>query len=895
MSTSTFHTDSESEGDRSPPPSPASPLASLSHKSPSGLTVPQRVGSFELIAHHQLELPPYIQIAKYRSTASGLKVVWADCPGTVCRFWTTVLTEVFSLNGTPHTKEHLTFTASQHFPWCGVLDALSSRVLSHGTNAWTEVDNTTYTFDCASVEGMLDIVPVYLDHILFPLMTPEIFKTEIYHVDGTGREGGVVFSEMQDNEGSEGSVLEIGLRRILYDRDNAYRSETGGQLDALRKLTLDDVKDFHARMYVPQNMTVVVTGESIDPTRLLRTLNEKTEKAIVAAGLAKGPHPAGWSRPFVESRTARNEPVLVRDIVKKVEYADSDESVGVVNLAWVGPSVDDIFTCAALDHLLSYLVEGSDSLVHKKFVEIPDQKFAGCGASRDVRDPNILNVFLSGVPAHDIETTAGEVLDFLGSLCHVPIDMHRIQIGLKQVRLQLLDTLEGSGSDYVFNSVKQDIIWGAEDGSTLKDVFDNLGVLEHLAKFREKDWKRLLEQWLVDAHVITLVAVPSAKLAKEQAAETAARVAANRQRFGPAGLARLAADLVSAKAANDHPPPKSLVKAFSVPDYTKIPLPTVETARSNGVARGEESFSGPLERKINRDVDLPFFPQFDHFESNFITVSVHLHGPPVELFSLWISCLFAMPVKRFDGTVLPFQEAYRQLTNLAIEIDAVAESEGVRVYIRTPTEDYEEAVGWLADSLFGMHLTTLIHSALQSLPDEKGDAASITGEVIESLIYSPGSIYHQLNLIARTKFYPQLLQPLKTDAKGLIQDLETLHETMLDPRAMCMHVWGDVMSLPNPTSPWARYFKRLQPFHEKQLAHLLRSRDLLTDLGKNPARKAVLHTIPSSESTYLVTRSTCPDWSAADYQDLCVAAACLSTANGLLWNGEFRAVWGTLE
>jgi len=41
-------------------------------------------------------------------------------------------------------------------------------MLSAGTNAWTAIDNTTYTFQSASEEGMLEIVPVFLDHILFP-------------------------------------------------------------------------------------------------------------------------------------------------------------------------------------------------------------------------------------------------------------------------------------------------------------------------------------------------------------------------------------------------------------------------------------------------------------------------------------------------------------------------------------------------------------------------------------------------------------------------------------------------------------------------------------------------------------------------------------------------------
>lgn len=101
-------------------------------------------------------------------------------------------------------------------------------MLAAGTNAWTavrkldisllepvsfgllvlQVDNTTYTVNSACEGGMLQLIPVFLDHILFPSMTPELFTTEIYHVDGKGEEGGVVFSEMQGREGSPGDVLD---------------------------------------------------------------------------------------------------------------------------------------------------------------------------------------------------------------------------------------------------------------------------------------------------------------------------------------------------------------------------------------------------------------------------------------------------------------------------------------------------------------------------------------------------------------------------------------------------------------------------------------------------------------------------------------------------------------
>lgn len=63
--------------------------------------------------------------------------------------------------------------------------------MTAGVNAATSTDNTTYTVESASEEGMLEIIPVYLDHILFPLMDENIFKTEIYHINGKGEEGGV--------------------------------------------------------------------------------------------------------------------------------------------------------------------------------------------------------------------------------------------------------------------------------------------------------------------------------------------------------------------------------------------------------------------------------------------------------------------------------------------------------------------------------------------------------------------------------------------------------------------------------------------------------------------------------------------------------------------------------
>lgn len=53
----------------------------------------------------------------------------------------------------------------------GVLDLVANRCLAQGTNAWTDVDHTCYTMTMAGSEGFLNLLPLYLDHILYPTLT----------------------------------------------------------------------------------------------------------------------------------------------------------------------------------------------------------------------------------------------------------------------------------------------------------------------------------------------------------------------------------------------------------------------------------------------------------------------------------------------------------------------------------------------------------------------------------------------------------------------------------------------------------------------------------------------------------------------------------------------------
>ena len=68
---------------------------------------------------------------------------------------------------------------SKKYPYKGIIDHLANRAFANGTNAWTDIDHTAYTVETAGDRGFLQLLPVYVDHILFPTMTHAAYVTEV--------------------------------------------------------------------------------------------------------------------------------------------------------------------------------------------------------------------------------------------------------------------------------------------------------------------------------------------------------------------------------------------------------------------------------------------------------------------------------------------------------------------------------------------------------------------------------------------------------------------------------------------------------------------------------------------------------------------------------------------
>jgi len=116
------------------------------------------------------ERNPDVVVTKHRSRLTGLTVVVGRAASPIVNSYICLATEAKTHDGLPHVLEHLIFLGSEEYPYKEVLDLLANRCLADRTNAWTDTDSTCYTVYTAGSAGFLSILPVYMDHILYPTL-----------------------------------------------------------------------------------------------------------------------------------------------------------------------------------------------------------------------------------------------------------------------------------------------------------------------------------------------------------------------------------------------------------------------------------------------------------------------------------------------------------------------------------------------------------------------------------------------------------------------------------------------------------------------------------------------------------------------------------------------------
>ncbi|KAA1467937.1 hypothetical protein DENSPDRAFT_833113 [Dentipellis sp. KUC8613] len=875
-----------------------SPPTVTSQVSPAD--VPHTSGNFDLIKRVKLDFTD-VTVSKWQSRVTGLTVVHLDYNAPIVNGYFVVGTEIFDDSGCPHTLEHLVFMGSEKYPYKGIIDHFANRGFSNGTNAWTDTDHTAYTVSTAGQDGFLQILPIYVDHILYPTITKAGFVTEVHHIDPKGEDSGVVYSEMQGRENTSGDLMALRSQRILNPPGSAYRSETGGLMEALRKLTVEQIRKYHGTYYVPHNLTLIVAGKLSSGTNsLLSVINEQVEPSLIAHGQNKGVKPDGWKRPFIETASAKREPIK-ETVRETVEFPEKDESSGELMLSFMGPSQDEFLESMALDIISSYLTASPTSPLNKEYIETESPLCTYIYFGEDTRATlSDLLIYIGSVPTEHLDSFDLKLKESFRRIVKEGIDMERISMVINRDERQFRSKLESDGGDTFSTAIITDFLYNKQDGSQIEEGLDQIKQYDELRKWSSKQWGDLIQKYYIDPECVVVRGKPSASMAERLEKNEKARIAKQKETLGPEGLAKAVQELKEAKEENDKPIPTEILKAFPVPDVKSISWIPVQSLQEVGT--GRESRAPVKETEVARHVGadgstLPFFVQYDHVQSDFVSVHAFLSlaSLPNHLrphISTYIAAFFSLPVNRQSGERLTHEQVVDKLDDETVSYEANLGVSGtfadtLRVSIRVEADKYEAAVAWLKDLIYGSvfdkeRLQINIAQIQQSLPSLKRDGNTVLSAVLGEVLYAENSTSRAGGVIIQSEFIPKLAKQLQTSPEEVIKDFEEIRKHITDPSGVRFSVTGNVLALPKPRSVWAKYFS--QPLPQSKLLPVPLVANALSELGKKPAKKAVVVTLPTIESSFVthVARGI-QGFNHPDYPALRVTLEVLSATESYLW------------
>lgn len=867
----------------------------------------QRIGNFSLVRRVDLDYAPGMSVEKWKSTKTDLSVYWANFESPLLNSYSTIASEIFNDSGVPHTLEHLIFLGSEQYPYKGVLDNLANRAFAQGTNAWTANDHTAYTLTTAGSDGFLRMLPVYLDHVFFPTLTKDGFTTEVYHINGKGEDAGVVYSEMQGRENSSGDLAELELQRTLYPQTSAYRSETGGLMSALRVLTVDEIRKYQREYYTPHNIALVVCGP-LDRNQLFESL-APVEQRLLDHGLQG--KPAAWKRPFVETTTNQIPKIESSRVVKVVNFPEKDETTGEVMITWVGAELDDRVTGEALSILGTYLTDSAVSPIQKAFVERDDPYATDVFFNHsDKIGRNIITIYLSSVPTERLETLDVELVDSVfKKIIEEGIDMDRMRMVIERDRLKLLEDLETKPSDSFADVIITDFLYGRSDGGDLVDNLDDMKRRDLYLTYTPEMWSNLLRKYLIDNARVVVAAKPAATEVDRLKKERKALEEKRKQDLGVSGLKKLDDALEAAKKANDAAIPPEMLSKFKVPPSSSIKWIEVGTGRNLSPASqssASDSATSSLDKRVQAHLDgenvaLPFFAEWDHVNSNFITVGMLFSTAKLPahlrpLLNVLLSSLFSLPVTRADGTKLTFEQVVKGLDEDTINYEAglgagSGFSELVSIDIKVEKQKYEKAITWLRDLIWGTEmaverLKVTAAKLAQSLPEQKRDGRGISWALLRSLTHDADKSSSVSNsILFQAQAVPKLVERLTKEPQKVVSELEELRAALFRPENLLVSVAGDVLDTASPKAPFARLAEQMQWNKEaKPTEPVPWSRNVLQELGKAPAKKGLICPLPTIESSYAVfTSKGIAGFQESDSAALVVTVSVLNAMESYLW------------
>ncbi len=514
--------------------------------------------AFELVRDESIaEINSQALLYRHKKTgAEVLSLVNADENKV---FGITFKTPPEDSTGIAHILEHSVLCGSRKYPVKKPFVELLKGSMHTFLNAMTFPDKTAYPVASQNLKDFYNLVDVYLDAVLFPLISEETFAQEGWHYELESPDAplvykGVVFNEMKGVYSSPDSVMHTQTQNALYP-DTTYGKSSGGDPRVIPDLTYAQFKRFHETFYHPSNARVVFSGDDAPEKRLdiLDSYFSQFERIDPKSEVSLQPR---WNAP----RTVSGTYAGTVDAEKRRD--------GMVSVNWMIDPPETREEMLSFG-ILSYLLAGNPAApLRKKLTESGlGEGMIGGGISAHLRQP-MGGFGLKGVDPANAGKVEQLVLDTLAEIAEIGFSAEQREAAINTFEFNLREQNTGSyprGMTYMFTALGG---W-LHGGDPLAPLVFEEALQSLKAKAAEGHFEREIARLFLDnAHRLTSVLEADPEQAAREAQVEADRLATVRDGLDEAGLAAVLEQTERLKA---------LQESVDRPeDLAKIPTLTLE-------------------------------------------------------------------------------------------------------------------------------------------------------------------------------------------------------------------------------------------------------------------------------------------------------------------------------
>lgn len=625
--------------------------------------------------------------------------------------------------GFAHLFEHLLFLESENLGKGG-LDAMSARIGGSGANGSTNRDRTNY-FQTVPKDALEKMIWAEADKLgwFINTVTEPVLAKEKQVVKNEKRQG-------VDNRpyGHNSYVID----KALYPKDHPYNWQVIGSLEDLDAATVADVQEFFRRWYVPNNVTLVVSGD-FDP---------KEAKAWVKKYFDE--IPAGQEVNNMEKRPGK--------LASTVKLYHEDNFARLPQLTMVWPTVERYHPDAyALDVLTEYLSEGKEAPLNEVLVD--DKKLAPqasffSGNSELAGEAQLYVRAFPGISLDSALAGVGEAFAQFEAEGISEADLQRISAGQETSFYNGLSSVLGKG----FNLAQYNI-FADDPGFVENDIENILGVTT-------ADVKRVYEKYIKGKPYVATSFVPQGALDLALTGSTKAEVVEEKIELG-------AEESFDASIAAEYEPTPSSFNRAEEPGYNgelKPTPPTVwETSLENDLkVYGIKNEEVPL---INFDLVIDGGQQLESIDKPGVT-----------------NLLAEMMTKGTKNKTTAELESAIQ--KLGANINVFAGREGITISGNTLARNYDATMALLREILLeprwdAEELELIRREILSDIEGRKAEPNSIARSVFNGLVYGNDNI----------RAYD--MQGTEASVAAItMADLQAYYNNNLSPSVGRMHVVG---------------------------------------------------------------------------------------------------------